>query len=109
MIDHLSIGPVPAEEPCEQLGPDYSPSRARWECMTFIDLIKRTLGEPPAGTRLHVHSNPHDFGTYLEVCCTFDESVRDAVEYAYKVEAESPARWDSIARDRLRQTAREEG
>lgn len=93
-MEHLSIGPTPCEESCEQLGPNYDPQKARAECKRFIDLIRKTVGDEPSGARLHIHSNPHDFGTYLEVCVQFNEEDEEACDYASKVDNEAPAKWE---------------
>ena len=72
MYDQLSIGPVPAEESCEQLGDSYRPQRARAEWRTFVEQLTRHFGEPPFGARFRITSNPHDFGTYLDVVVEYD-------------------------------------
>jgi hypothetical protein len=97
MIDYVEIGSTPAEEDCEQLGPNYDPEQARLECRTFIGQLRRQFGEEPAGARLVVKSNPHDFGTYLEVAVKFSDENEEAAEYAFKLESESPAQWDDAA------------
>ena len=48
----------------------------------------------PAGARLRITRNPHDFGDYFDVVVEYDPNVRDAVEYAFKLESEAPSRWD---------------
>ncbi|MGD9613804.1 MAG: hypothetical protein AB7H90_01255 [Alphaproteobacteria bacterium] len=101
MIDKLEIGPAPALEDCESLGPNYNPERARLECRTFIGLIRRVLGPEPEGAKLVITSNPHDFGTYYEVAVRFDDRDEEAGEYAYKVESEAPVEWDDEARTAL--------
>jgi hypothetical protein len=98
VTDTFEIGPVPCEEKCEQLGPNYDPNRAKAECRIFISLLKRTFGEPPDGARYVVTSNRHDFGTYYEVGIKADDNSAAAMEYAFKVEGNAPARWDEIAR-----------
>ena len=93
--DYIDIGPTPAEEDCAQVGsPDYE-SRARPECIRFIDLIRRTLGAEPARAALRVKSNPHDFGAYLSVVCYYDDDDQESSEYAYRCEEAAPSRWDT--------------
>ena len=93
--DFMTIGSSPTDEPCVSVGePDYS-RRAREECNRFIELIRKVLGEEPPGAHLAVKSFPHDFGTYMEVVCYFDEDNPAANEYAYRCEADAPARWDT--------------
>ena len=102
MRDYLSIGPVPANEECEQLGTNYNPSKARKECNTFIAQLRRQFGNEPDGARLSVKSNPHDFGTYLDVVCYYDDDMPESVEYAFKCEGEASPNWDDAARAELR-------
>ena len=59
------------------------------------------LGEPPIGASLGIKSNPHDFGTYLEVVAYFDDSYPESVEWAFGIEANTPAEWDREARQEL--------
>jgi hypothetical protein len=44
-----------------------------------------------------VTSNPHDFGTYREVGVKFDGDIDGAADYAYKIEGQTPERWDEAA------------
>lgn len=94
MKDFLHIGAAPAEEDCVQLGAENYSARASEECRRFIALIRKRLGQEPPGARLRVGSFPHDFGTYKEVVCDFDDEIPASVEYAFKVEAEAPSRWE---------------
>lgn len=96
--DTLSIGPTPYDEDCEQLGPNYDPTRARLECRVFADQISRTLGPTPEHARLVITSNPHDFGTYLEVAVRYNAHDEAATRYAYRVESEAPTTWDDTSR-----------
>ena len=93
-MDYISIGSTPLYERCTQVGtPDYW-ERAREECRRFLDLIRKKLGPEPPGARLKVKSFPHDFGSYLEVVCLFEEDNEEAKSYAYKCEAEAPTKWE---------------
>ena len=94
MRDYISIGPVPAEESCQQVGtPSYDSHAARAECVRFIDAIRKEIGPEPEGARLGIKSNPHDFGTYLDVVCYFEDDNPAAVEYAYRCESDAPTTW----------------
>lgn len=91
--DTISIGPGPAEETCVQVGdPDYT-RNARIECRHFIEAIRKVVGREPDGARLTVKSYPHDFGSYYEAAVVFDGNDSQAVEYAYRCEAEAPRFW----------------
>ncbi len=96
--DFLPIGPVPCDEPCEQLGRGYDPVKAREECRRFIDAIRATVGTEPDGARLIVTSNDHDFGTYYEVVVRYDTEDEAASTYAFRVESEAPTNWPSPSR-----------
>lgn len=101
-LDRLEIASVPVDENCAQVGvmDDYRQLALR-ECAVFKRQLTRVFGEPPTGARLVTISNPHDFGTYFEVAVEFDTNNTKAVNYAYKLEAETPARWDRIAIEEL--------
>lgn len=101
MKDQLSIGPTPSGESCEQLGPNYNPTKARKECKAFIGQLTRTFGNPPEGARFKITSNPHDFGTYLDVVVEYDDTNDLATDFAFKVEDETPETWDTEAKQYL--------
>ena len=93
MRDFMEIGSSPCDEPCAQVGePDYYP-RAKAECARFIELIRKKLGEEPAGAHLAVKSFPHDFGEYTEAVCYFDDHDEEARNYALLCESEAPRTW----------------
>ena len=93
MRDYIDIGPVPAEEDCEQLGPNYDASKARKECNAYIEAIRRVCGPEPQGAQLRIKANQHDFGTYYEVVCYYDTENQAAFDYALKCESDAPQRW----------------
>lgn len=95
MREHLTLGPVPAEEDCAQVGEDGYGERALEECRRYIALLRKKFGPEPDGTRLTTKSFPHDFGSYLEVVVKFDDTNERAVAYAFELEGEAPARWDA--------------
>ncbi|MDO8490833.1 MAG: hypothetical protein Q7T04_02315 [Dehalococcoidia bacterium] len=93
--DFVSIASAPYEEECVQVEPtgDYiGPMKA--ECRRFLDLIRKKLGPEPEGAYLSVKGNPHDFGTYYEVVCNYDDENEEAVAYAYRCESDAPKTWD---------------
>jgi hypothetical protein len=100
MRDYITIGSTPADEDCAQLGSDNYRERMRKESAAFIAQILREFGLEPEGARLAVKGFPHDFGTYHEVVCYYDDSLPASVEYAFKVESPS-ANWDAQARAEL--------
>ena len=93
-MDQFSLGPVPAEEDCAQVGsPNYA-GLGRAECRRYIDLLRTRFGNEPEGARFRITSNQHDCGNYYDVVIEFDPSRQQAIDYAYKVEKEAPATWD---------------
>ena len=93
MRDYLNIGSSPAEESCVQVGCDDYSTLARAECKRYIDAIRLALGPEPDGARLAIKGFPHDFGTYYEVICYYDDENEDAVTYAFKCESDAPVTW----------------
>lgn len=95
MRDYMSIGSAPCDEPCVQVNPegDYHDAM-KAECRRFLDLIRKKLGEEPPGAHLGIKPNPHDFGTYLDVVCYYDDGDAEATDYAYRCEADAPRTWD---------------
>ena len=94
MTYYVCIGSTPAEEECAQVGSDDYTSRAVPECKRFIELLRKKFGQEPDGARLKIKTNPHDFGSYHEVVCYFDENLPASVDYAYNMEAHCPATWE---------------
>lgn len=94
MTDIVYIGPVPADEECQQVGTvDYDASAARAECIRFRDLIRAKLGVEPEGARLAIKSNPHDYGSCYEVVCYYDCDSETATDYAFRCENAAPTTW----------------
>ncbi len=92
----LELGSAPCEEPCVQVARDeaarYLPLM-REECRRFRSLLLDQFGQPPPGATLTIKRFEHDFGPRLKVCVVFDETVKDAVQYAYELEEEIPDTW----------------
>ena len=102
MNDYLMIGSSPCEEECAQVGsPDYR-TRAMKELTAFKNQLLRVFGTPPIAANLVIKSFPHDFGTYHEVCVIYDDENEEAVDYAFKLEANTPMVWDDIAKKELK-------
>ena len=101
MRDSMEFDTVPYEETCEQVGPNYNPVKARNEANVTIQQVIRQFGEPPYGCFIKVKRNNHDFGEYLSISIVFDDNDADAVNYAYEVEANWPANFDTESRKAL--------
>jgi len=93
--DYVSIGPAPCDEECAQVGDDDYINKARSECQRYIALIRKVVGPEPFGARLVMQANHHDFGTYYEVICKYDEDNEEATQYAFRCEDEAPTRWET--------------
>ena len=106
MRDYVDMGATPHDEPCAQVGtPDYE-ERARVECRAYVEQLHRlaTRDYPttvPAGARIRVKANAHDYGSYFEVVVDFDNDDEAQVEFAYWLEAHAPAHWDDDAKRKL--------
>jgi hypothetical protein len=103
MRDYICIGPSPVEEECAQVGSkeyDYT-SKARKECVAFKGQLIREFGVPPDGASLAIKSFPHDFGSYMEVVCYFDDNNEDAVNYCFNIENNTPGHWDDQAKKEI--------
>lgn len=94
--EYISIGSTPAEESCECVGPNCDYDKMRAECRRFIDAIRVTLGPEPDGAQLRVKGFPHDFGTYYEVVCYYEEENETAVDYAFRCESDAPLTWPAV-------------
>ena len=88
MIDHLYIGPCPADEPCAQTGHTEGAERLnRIECKAYVEALRKVYGPEPDNAYYHIKGQSHDFGRYYEVCIYFDDNDDTAMAYAYKVES----------------------
>lgn len=84
----LALGPVPTSEPCVQVSSaDYLPAM-REECRRYKAMLEQRFPNRTPDCRFRITSNPHDFGTYLEVEVIGPE---EAVEF---IDANLPETWD---------------
>ena len=103
--DYITIGSSPAGEDCAQVGSDNYAARARRECNVFIKQLRRQFGEEKGSARLAVKGFPHDFGTYYEVVCFYNDEDETGTDYAFKLEGAPPETWDDEAKRALWQEA----
>lgn len=92
MKDFISLGTVPCNENCCQVGrPNYD-KYGKLEANEFKRMIENTLG-PFHYVKIKVTKNPHDFGSYYDVIVEFD---RDEIQIATACEIEDnvPITWD---------------
>jgi len=102
MRDYITIGSTPADELCAQVGSDDYETRSRKECRAFLAQLRRQLGGEVGSAYLGVKTFPHDFGSYREVVCYFDDEDEEGRDYAFRLEAETPAKWDKEAKEELK-------
>ena len=100
--EQVDLGPVPGEEMAASVGAEDYLERSTRECLVYKRMLSR-LHPIPEGidAKLAVKSFPHDFGTYREVVVKFDPNDEAATNYAYDLESNSPASWDTTARFEL--------
>lgn len=100
MRDFIHLGCTPTDEPCAQVGSEGYENLARLECCVLREQILRTFPLPleAAGRAgLRVASNPHDFGTYLDLVVEFDPQCQAAVDWAFLLDMGMPQFWDNEA------------
>lgn len=93
-MDYVTLGPTPAGEDCEQLGPNYNNAKARKECLIYKKQLQRMF---PGGF-FNIKSFSHDFGTYHEVVAYYDDNNDDAMGDAFEIENNTPEYWDDEAK-----------
>jgi hypothetical protein len=97
MQNYDNIGSSPTEENCAQVGSMGYEQQARRECNAFKNQLLRAFGTPPGNASLSIKSFPHDFGSYLEVICNYDDESETESEYNLKCIDETPSHWDNEA------------
>ncbi len=96
-MDFINIGATPYGEECVQVGSDDYMKYAQIQCNIFQEQLERQFSNPPPRTWFSVKSFPHEFGSYLEVVCHFDDADEASMDWAYNVEGNGPEYWDPIA------------
>ncbi len=106
-LDYIELGPVPAGEPCAQVGTENYLAKSLRECKVYQRMLERLCPIPQGlPVAFVVRSHPHDFGPYREVSVRFCGGNQAAVDFAHHVDANAPDQWDTIARDELACNAR---
>lgn len=109
-LDYIELGPVPAGEPCAQVGTENYLAKSLRECKVYQRMLERLCPIPQGlPVAFVVRSHPHDFGPYREVSVRFCGGNQAAVDFAHHVNANAPDQWDTIARDELACNARVAG
>lgn len=94
MRDYVTLGSAPCGEDCVQLGDENYHEKIYPECRRFIKQLRKQFGNEPFGAELKIKSFRHDFGTYHEVVCYFEDSDEVAMDYAYMLENNIPEYWE---------------
>ena len=102
MQDYLAIGSTPCDEDCAQVGSQGYYEKSQLECREFIAQLRRQFGNEPEHTQLRTVANPHDFGTYYEVHCFYDDDYRESVAYALTCADDAWSSWDKEAKASLK-------
>ena len=87
------LGCCPALEDAVQVGVEDYDRLAQEQCRRYQAAIRLVLGDEPAGARLTVRSQSHDYGRYYECAVVFDPSNEAAREYAERCERQAPTTW----------------
>lgn len=101
-MEYIELGPVPAGEPCAQVGTDNYLARSMRECEVFRRMLERVFPIPEGlSVKYVVRSHPHDFGTYREVSVRYSGDDAAACDFAFQVESSVPDGWDPVAQQEL--------
>lgn len=101
-MEYIELGPVPAGEPCAQVGTDNYLARSMRECEVFRRMLERVFPIPEGlPVKYVVRSHPHDFGTYREVSVRYSSDDPAACDFAFRVESSVPDGWDPVAQQEL--------
>lgn len=95
MRDYISLGSVPIDEPCAQVGePDYY-HNAKAECVRYLKFLQETFGPEPPLTQFRIQSFAHDYGRAYEVVIYYESEDPISRSYAFNVEDNLPEKWNS--------------
>jgi len=107
MKETLELGTTsPLDAPCVQVCQDRDyMSMMRREGRVFKSMLERlaeagTFGEQ-GNAYFRIASNPHDFGSYLDVEIVWSDTDEVGEAFAYAVESGIPEDWDDAARAEL--------
>lgn len=98
--DFLTLGPVPVEEKCTQVG-THDPHDNILECTVYAAQLQRIFPDIPVQAEFFIEKNIHEFGTYYEVAILFNPDDEASTTYALRVETQLPGKWDDLAIEEL--------
>lgn len=91
--DVITLRPVPAAEPCAQVGDSGYAEIAFLQCRRYIAFLRLAIGPEPDGARLRVRRSDTEFDPYIDVVIEYDTENPAASDYALRCERDAPARW----------------
>jgi hypothetical protein len=96
MREHIELGTTPIMEECVQVSDrfDYLKPMHREARMFKKQLEEQFKDSIPDGACFIIKKFPHDFGSYYDVCVSFDEDNEIATEFAYNLEGCEPEYWN---------------
>ncbi len=101
-MEYIELGPVPAGEPCAQVGTDNYLARSMRECEVFRRMLERVFPIPEGlPVKYVIRSHSHDFGTYREVSVRYTGGDPAACNFAFQIESSVPDGWDRVAEQEL--------
>jgi hypothetical protein len=91
MKDCYEFSCTPTDEDCVQVSStkEYMPAM-RAEAQRMIDVCKKLWPK----VNFKIHSNPHDFGSYLDIRVYFDDTDEESWNQLSKIDTEWPSTWD---------------
>lgn len=75
-MQYFALGTAPPEEDSVQVrrGHDYMPAM-RTQAKRFMAALEKRWPDLPEDCRFKIVSNPHDFGSYLEVVIAYPDEI----------------------------------
>ena len=96
MMEVVELGSAPYDEKCVQVSDDDYMPAMRDECKKYKMVLSRIFPQANAfGCFWIIKSNPHEFGSYLEVALRCMENEKSEA-YAWWVQDNLPATWNDV-------------
>ena len=90
MRDYMTLGSVPYEEDCIQMGKEGQ----KEECRKFVNMLREKFINIPEWASFSVKSNPYEYDYYYEAAVNWNDDDEESTQFAFFVESNIPARWD---------------
>ena len=90
MRDYMTLGSVPYEEDCIQMGKDGQ----KEECRKFVNMLREKFINIPEWASFSVKSNPYEYEYYYEAAVNWNTEDEESTQFALFVESNIPARWN---------------